>query len=253
LQLRNVIAGITNYSNYELLLYGLVISFVVIVVRFMWVVPAAMLPRWLSKRIRETEPFDPRNMVVFGWAGMRGVVSMAAALAIPLTMPGGEAFPHRNLVIFLTFCVILSTLVVLGLTLPWAIRRLKLKPHSMVAEEYVVRNQVVSAAIDHIEANMATAPGELLHNIKSKYEVKYNRLQKTDLPANYFGKGKTLAGNIFNEYSQLQIDLLKIERRVIQQMHRKGNASEEILRKMERELDLEETRLRLEIYDSHYG
>ncbi len=73
------------------------------------------------------------------------------------------------------------------------------------------------------------------------------------MPANYFGKGKTLAGNIFNEFTQLQIDLLKVERRTIKQMHRKGNASEEILRKMERELDLEETRLRLEIYDGNYG
>ena len=250
LQLRNVIAGITKYSNYELLLYGLVISFVVIVVRFMWVVPAALLPRWLSKRIRESEPFDPRNMVVFGWAGMRGVVSMAAALAIPLTLPGGEAFPHRNLVIFLTFCVILSTLVVLGLTLPWIIRRLKLKPHSMVAEEYVVRNQVVSAAIDHIEANMATAPGELLHNIKSKYEVKYNRLQRTELPANYFGQGKILPGTVFNDFSKMQMDLINVERDEIQKLHVKGHASEAILRKIERELDLEATRLQMEMYEA---
>src|SRR5678815_6089804 len=145
-------------------------------------------------------------MVVFGWSGMRGVVSMAAALAIPLTLPTGAGFPHRNLVIYLTFCVILSTLVLLGLTLPWIIRRLKIKPHSMVAEEYLVRNQVVSAAIDHIESHMATAPGELLHNIKSKYEVKYNRLQRTELPANYFGQGKTLPGGIFNEFSKMQMD-----------------------------------------------
>ena len=201
----------------------------------------------LRKRIR-AEPFDARNMVVFGWAGMRGVVSMAAALAIPLTLPSGVAFPHRNLVIFLTFCVILSTLVLLGLTLPWVIRKLKIKPHSMAAEEYDTRTAVVSHAITHIEENLSLIQDELLHNIKSKYEVKYNRLQKTDLPSNYFGKGKTLDGNVFNQFTQLQIDLLNVERDSLEKLHRSGKTAEEVLRKIERELDLEETRLRMEMY-----
>jgi CPA1 family monovalent cation:H+ antiporter len=247
LQLRSVMQGISNYPAGELVLYGLMISAVVIIVRFVWVVPAALLPRWLSKRIRQTESFDPRNMVVFGWAGMRGVVSMAAALALPLTMADGTAFRHRNLIIYLAFCVILSTLVVLGLTLPWIIRKLKIEPYSPVAEEYEVRTQVASNLIVHIEENLSLLQEELLHNIKSKYEVKYNRLQRTDLPANYFGKGQTLAGNIFNEFTQLQIDLIAIERENLQKMHRNGEASEEVLRKIERELDLEETRLQMEI------
>jgi len=226
-----------------------VISFVVIIIRFIWIVPAAMIPRWLSKRIRESEPFDPRNMVVFGWAGMRGVVSMAAALALPFALPDGTAFPHRNLIIFLSFCVILATLVALGLTLPLVIKLLKLKPYNMVAEEYLIRNMVVRAAITHIEENLGTAPGELLHNIKSKYEVKYNRLQRTELPANYFGGGKTLPGTVFNEFSRMQVELIAIERKEIELLHRNGNASEEILRKIEHELDLEESRLQLEMYE----
>jgi len=249
LQLRGVMSGITDYSSMELLFYGAVISFVVIIIRFIWIVPAAMIPRWLSKRIRESEPFDPRNMVVFGWAGMRGVVSMAAALALPFALPDGTAFPHRNLIIFLSFCVILATLVALGLTLPLVIKLLKLKPYNMVAEEYLIRNMVVRAAITHIEENLGTAPGELLHNIKSKYEVKYNRLQRTELPANYFGGGKTLPGTVFNEFSRMQVELIAIERKEIELLHRNGNASEEILRKIEHELDLEESRLQLEMYE----
>lgn len=248
LQLRGVAEGIRDYAVSSLALYGLVISFVVIAVRFVWVVPAALLPRWLSRRIRETEPFDPRNMVVFGWAGMRGVVSMAAALALPLTLADGTAFPHRNLIIYLSFCVILSTLVLLGLTLPWVIRKMKLQPHSVVAEEYEVRTKIVTAAINHIEENLSLVPDELLHNLKSKYEVKYNRLQKTDLPANYFGKGQALPGTIFNEFSKVQMELIGVERKELQQLHRFGKASEEILRKVERELDLEETRLQMEMY-----
>jgi Na+/H+ antiporter len=250
LQLRSVMKGIADYSTVDLIIYGLVISFVVIAVRFVWIVPAALLPRWLSKRLREKEPFDPRNMVVFGWAGMRGVVSMAAALALPLTLPGGNEFPHRNLVIYLSFCVILSTLVLLGLTLPWIIRIMKLKPHSIVAEEYEVRTQIVSNAISYIEDNLSLSAEELLNNIKSKYEVKYNRLQKTELPANYFGKGNVLPGRIFNEFSKMQIDLIAVERKSIQQLHKSGKASEEILRKIERELDFEETRLQMEMYES---
>ena len=248
LQLRNVIKGIHDYSTSELLLYGAVLSFVVIIIRFIWVVPAAMLPRFLSKRIREKESFDPRNMVVFGWAGMRGVVSMAAALALPLTFKDGSEFPNRNLIIYLTFCVILSTLVLLGLTLPWIIKKLKLPRHSIAAEEYDVRTTVVSQTIVHIEENLSLVKDELLNNIKSKYEVKFNRLQRTDLPAGYFGNEKEKKANLFNEFTQLQIDLINIERNILQQLHIGGKASEEILRKIERELDLEETRLQLEIY-----
>jgi len=107
---------------------------------------------------------------------------------------------------------------------------------------------VVSSVISHIEENLSLVSDELLHNIKSKYEVKYNRLQKTDLPANYFGKGQKLPGNIFNEFSKMQIDLIGIERKELEKLHRHGKASEEILRKIERELDLEETRLQLEMY-----
>jgi CPA1 family monovalent cation:H+ antiporter len=249
LQLRQIMDGIGDYSTPSLVLWGVSISLVVIVIRFLWVVPATMLPRYFSKRIRTTETFNPRNLVVFGWAGMRGVVSMAAALALPLTLADGSAFPHRNLVIYLTFCVILSTLVILGLTLPWIIKLLKIEPYSIFAEEYEVRNQVVSQTIAHIEENLSLLQDDLLRNIKSKYEVKYNRLQKTDLPANYFGKGETLATNIFNEYTQLQIDLVNVERQKIEKLHRDGSANEEILRKIEKELDLEETRLNMDMYE----
>lgn len=253
LQLRSVMQGISSYPWQTLAVSALVLSFVVIIVRFIWIIPAALIPRALSKRIRKKEPFDGRNLAIFGWTGMRGVVSMAAALGLPMVIAGDKKFENRELIIYLSFCIILVTLVLLGGTLKWIIRKLKIEPYSLVGEEYEVRNTVVTTAISYIEDNLSLVQEDLLDNIKSKYEVKYNRLQKTDLPANYFGKGKTLAGNIFNEYSQLQIDLLTVERQAIKLMHRKGKASEEILRKIERELDLEETRLKLEVYDSNYG
>jgi Na+/H+ antiporter len=246
LQLRSVVTGISDYPLSSLVWYGISISLVVILIRFLSVLPAEFLPNVFSKR---SAKIDSRNMVVFGWAGMRGVVSMAAALALPLTLVDGSAFPHRNLIIYLTFCVILSTLLLLGFTLPWIIRKLKLEPHSIVAEEYEVRTEVVTTAINHIEGTLSLAPDELLKNIKSKYEVKYNRLQKTDLPSSYFGEGKTLPGRIFNEFTQMQIDLISVERSTLNSLHRQGRASEEIIRKLERELDLEETRLNMELYN----
>ena len=246
LQLRSVIQGIGNYPASALALYGIVISLVVILVRFVWISPRFLVPS-LRREMRK-DGMDPGNFLVFSWAGMRGVVSMAAALALPLTLSDNTPFPNRNLIIFLTFCVIVSTLVFLGVTLPWFVKKLKLPKYSIEAEEYEVRNHVATETITHIEENLSLIHDTLLNNIKSKYEVKYNRLQKTDLPANYFGNGNTLGGNVFNEYTQLQIDMIAVERKTLDKMHREGKASEEILRKIEKELDLEETRLKMEMY-----
>ena len=251
LQLKSVIKGIEMYSSGELIFYGLLISFAVIIVRFLFVIPAAFIPRIVSRRIREKEAFDFRNVIIVGWAGMRGVVSIAAALAIPLVLPDGRPFPLRNLIIYLTFCVILFTLLLLGLTLPWLIRKLKIEPYSIAAEEYDVRMLVVNNTIQYIEGNLSLINENLLRDIKTKYEIKYNRLQKTDLPAGYLGNEKdgTVPLNVFNEFSKLQIKVIATERNTLEQLHKEGKASEEVLHKIERELDLEETRLRMEIYE----
>ena len=248
LQLHSVMDGIKDYSGTELAWYGLAISAVVIIIRFIWIIPGSLIPS-MSKRINAKRHFNLRNLVIFGWSGMRGVVSMAAALSIPLVLPGGAAFPHRNLIIYITFCVILTTLILLGFSLPWVIKKLKIEPYSIAAEEYDIRMKVVNNTIQHIEENLSLVNGELLNNIKSKYEVKYNRLQKTDLPAGYFGSEATSVANIFNEYSKLQIDLISVERKTLKQLRRTGEASDEIVRKIEKELDLEETRLQMDMYE----
>ena len=222
LQLREVLKGLDEYSTWELVEYGLAVSGAVILIRFIWIIPPFTIPSMLE-RINKKKKFDKRNLVVFGWSGMRGVVSMAAALSVPLLTPAGTSFPHRNLIIYLTFCVILTTLVLLGLTLPFAIKKLKLERYSIAEEEYNVRTKVVSDTIRHIEENISLDNNELLNNIKSKYEIKYNRLQKTDLPANYFGQEVVQQPiNVFNEFSQLQIDLISVERQTLKQLHRAG-------------------------------
>ena len=251
LQLRYVMDEIGDgYTPFELAYYGIVICLVALIIRFLWVVPAALLPRMISKRIRETEYYDRRNLLVFTWAGIRGVVSMAAALAIPLLLKDGTAFPHRSLIIFLTFCVIVFTAVGQGLTLPWLIRKLKLPRYSILAEEYEVRMQILSRAISHIEENLSLIDQDMLARLKSKYELRFNRLQRTDLPANYFeGEKPKTPEQIFNEFIQLQIELIRVEREMLNQLHTNGKAKLEVIRKIERELDLEEERLRMELFE----
>lgn len=260
LQLPRALQGLEAIPFGTLLWYGLAVSLVVVLVRFIWVVPASLIPRALSKKIREKEFFDIRYTAVFGWAGMRGVVSMAAALAIPLTVAGNTPFPNRNLIIFLTFCVVVFTLVVLGLTLPWLIRRLKLPAYSPLAEEYETRMHVVGGSIAHIEDNFALVNDSILARIKDKYEIKYRRLQHTDLPlkpANTDVSSNsenvetvlTTPRQLFNEFVTLQIELLEVERDIAKNLRKQGKASDEIVRKIERELDLEEARLRMDLLE----
>ena len=246
LQLKTIMEGISSYSTGHLIFYGILISAVVIITRFMYMLPTALLPRYLSKKIRK-EPFDKRYMFIVGWTGIRGVISLAAALSLPILLPDGSAFPARSLIIYLTFCVILVTLLLLGLPLPWIIRKLKIQTYSIVAEEYEVRTAILNATIDHIDQNIEKVREEFREKIKRKYDYKLQRIQKTDLPPGYFGNVKPTMTpeNIFNQYSQLEVKIINVERRLLEDMYHKGKASEEIVRKIERELDLEEGRLAL--------
>jgi CPA1 family monovalent cation:H+ antiporter len=110
LQLPVILEGLRGFTSGELLLYGAPVSLAVIVVRVLWVFPATYLPRMVFRSIRERDPAPPwRNVAVISWAGMRGVISLAAALALPFETETGAAFPERDLILFLTFAVILAT------------------------------------------------------------------------------------------------------------------------------------------------
>ncbi len=238
---------VTTHGTLILIKYGLLVSLTVIVVRFIWVLPASFRPKFLFKKKDERDLLDRRNLIVIGWSGMRGVVSMAIALSIPLTMPSGALFPNRNLIIFLTFCVIIVTLVAQGLTLPWVIRKLKIPKHSLLAEEYEVRSQVISEVMVHIENNLQDIDHVVLSRIRNSYQNRFERLQHTELPRAEWATSDNRALRVFNQFTQVQLDIIEVERKVINQLHRKGTVSEEILRKLESELDIEETRLQMEM------
>lgn len=241
LQLPQVMTNIEAYSLTDMLKYGLIVSAAVIVGRIIWVYPAAYIPRWISRGIREREPTTLGLVTIVAWSGMRGVVSLAAALALPLTVIGGEPFPNRDLIIFLTFCVIFSTLVLQGLTLRPIICWLGLQSDSREqVHENDVRVKMASSIIEHIEENYSLALSEdALNQIKTKYEIRIQRVRKDEIR-------RRLNDEEIIEFYRIQQELLYFERRLLLEMRRTGEISDDAMRRIEYELDLEETRLMLD-------
>src|SRR5215203_5167237 len=153
LQLPSVLEGISGREAGTLIWWGLMVSAVVIVTRLVWVFVLTYLPRYLSRQLLKRDPYPGwRNISVLAWSGMRGAVSLAAALAIPFTTASGYPFPERDLIIFLTFCVILATLVLQGLSLPALIRALKVEDDgSGEKEEAKARLKIAQAAVARID------------------------------------------------------------------------------------------------------
>ncbi|HEY4337522.1 MAG TPA: Na+/H+ antiporter [Puia sp.] len=244
LQLPGIVRGLGEYSLGMAIGYGIWISVLTIVVRMLWVYPGAFCPRILSKRIRMREP-NPgwQSIFVIGWAGMRGVVSLASALAIPIALPGGEAFPHRNMILFITFCVILSTLVVQGLSLPLIIKWLKLETKENREEERLeIRLRMANAIVDHINTHYEKEANsiEAFTRLKSRYE-RMSAITSSRLKME--GEG-TSSAKFLPQYRRLLIELVDVQRQELSRMRRDNQFSEEILRNKETELDLEEARYR---------
>ena len=153
LQLRPILDSLHGRSTGSLLADGAIVSAAVILTRLDLDLPGDLPPARLSKRIRERDPYPPwQYPALIGWAGLRGAVSLAAALALPLTIDGGEPFPQRSYVIYLAFCVILATLVLQGLTLPAVIRLLRLEDDGLSdKEETKARIHAAEAALGRLE------------------------------------------------------------------------------------------------------
>ncbi|MBX2946708.1 MAG: Na+/H+ antiporter [Cyclobacteriaceae bacterium] len=243
LQLPYVLDAIQKFSLSDLILYGLMISGAVILVRIIWVYPGAYIPRWLSKEIRERETStNVKTVTIVAWSGIRGVVSLAAAMALPLTVANDSPFPNRDLIIFLTFSVIFATLVLQGLSLRPLIKWLGLKPDNQVAkDEEEARLRIASGLIEHIEENYSLIGDDLLPIIKSKYEIRIQRIRKDQ-------SKQKLDDETVQAFLRIQRELVEAERKMVYLLRKEGKISEEVLRKIDYELDLEETRL---ILDNH--
>lgn len=238
MQMSDVVTSlIGRYSVTELLRIGLFVSTVAIGVRFVWVYPVAYLPRWLSGSLREQEP-EPRKRELFiiSWCGMRGIVSLAAALALPLTLPGGEAFPHRDLIIFLTFFVIAATLVGQGLTLTPLIRKLQVgSDWSLHDEQRQVRAAMSAAALAAIDQTLAaeSAPAEWADQLRAEI---------TDRIALAAPDGLELTPRA-ELMKRLRSAAIQAERRELIRLWRENEISDEVMHHLEEILDYQEAHL----------
>jgi CPA1 family monovalent cation:H+ antiporter len=216
----------------------------VILVRILWVFPATYLPRLLFKNLRATDPCPSwRHVTIVAWTGMRGVVSLAAALALPLEIQNGSPFPGRDLILFLTFIVILATLVVQGLSLPLLIRWLGIEDDGSVEkEEREARLKANQAALDRLNeiAKDAPAKTDALQRLRIEYE---DRIRQLEAAAT---KSAGFPLRLFSsEYERLSYEALQGERRTILRLRNTDIISDEVLRRIQRDIDLAEARLRL--------
>jgi CPA1 family monovalent cation:H+ antiporter len=240
LQLREVVAALGGRSVTGLLADALLLNLVVVVLRPLWVFPAAWLPSRLSARLRERDPWPGwRPTAVIAWAGMRGVVSLALALAVPRQVEGGGPFPERELVVFLAFSVIVVTLVGQGLTLPAVVTRLGLaRPDDERArEESDAGTRVAEAALarlDELEDEIGAVPPELVDRLRLRYQTRAEVLSRR--PDG--GADDGLAA-----YQRLARELLRAQHEELRRLQREERLSPGVVAKVRHDLDAEESRL----------
>jgi CPA1 family monovalent cation:H+ antiporter len=245
LQLPYVLAAIRSYSMKQLLLYGATFSALLILLRLLWMYPGARLGYWIRTRVLHQDYPRPSvgGIFVLGWTGMRGVVALAAAMSLPERLSDGSPFPQRNLIIFLTFSVILVTLVLQGLTLPSVIRMLGLAGSSSADfESREARRIMMRAALQWLEqARIQDVPelAPFYNDLKQHYEHRLQRLEEKG------GEGKESLQH-YARFLDLNLDLLRAERETALSLRAAGRISDETLHQIERELDLRVSELTLD-------
>ena len=241
LQLPSIRASIQDYSLPRLLIDGAIFSALLILLRLIWIFPGARLAWVIRTRIEHQNERRPRARQVFvvGWTGMRGVVSLAAALALPTLLADGRSFPERNVIIFLTFCAIFVTLVLQGLTLPHVIRALGLSGAAGPnCEELEARRIVIEAAASHLEdarRKDTAESGPIYDDLIQHYRQRLASVQTGDRSA--------ADAASHDRYLDLSLEALRVERRTAIRLRDEGRINDEVLRRLERELDLTESKI----------
>jgi CPA1 family monovalent cation:H+ antiporter len=236
LQLPRVLADLGERPALELALLAVAVAATVILVRLLWVFPATYIPRWIVPGLATRDPAPaPAAVLVLGWAGMRGAVSLAAALALSTSPP----FPERDLLIFLTFVTIIATLVGQGLTLPLLIRRVGVGDDgSAEHEELHAREAATEAALGRLDELVTEIPGhvELIDQLRDRYRHR----------ADHYSHGhedeEVPEDQEERDHEAIRRAVLAAERLAILELRDRGVISDEAQRRVERDLDLEELR-----------
>jgi Na+/H+ antiporter len=243
LQLRQILTAIRGLDLGALIRDGAIFSALLILLRLFWNYPGAYFAWFLRTRLlRQNEPRPPaRAIFVVGWTGMRGVVSLAAALALPVVVADGSPFPRRNLILFFTFNVIVVTLVLQGITLPPLIRLLGLAgaagPDCEEREARRIVTEAVLARLQEVKERDSKEVGGYYDEIAQHYRQRLVSLQET-------AAGKQETADL-DRYTELSREMLEVERQTAVRLRDEGRINDEVLRRIERELDLTESRYTL--------
>ncbi len=245
LQGRVVLDALQSRSWNQLLLYAVAISLVAIVVRFIWVFPATYIPRWTSASLRQRDPAPPwQHPFMISFTGIRGVVSLAAALSIPFVIGADQPFPDRSLILFLTFMVIVVTLVLQGPTLPALVRALGLadsgskEQQQRAQREAQARVEAARAALDRLQ-QLSADHGVPPDHAQQIGKLQLERVKRLENQRDHEGDDRATA-----RLDRVELALVQAERDHINRMLRGGQISDDIRRQIERDLDLREEAIR---------
>ncbi|ANE51442.1 Na+/H+ antiporter [Flavisolibacter tropicus] len=248
LQLPTIVRQLGDISIIRAIGYGLIISLVLIVARLLCTFGASVFTRVMSHFITVADA-NPgwRGPVVIGWAGMRGVVSLAAALSIPLLINEGQPFPYRNLILFITFIVILVTLVFQGLTLPFVIRKVRLKDKFTTIpereQEAIIQKKVAQTSIQYLETKHGKeqVANEHFQNLLGRMQLEFNFFQQS--------LNGSSPGNARQDFQRIYLELLEHQRLALNEMNHRAEFDEDLIRKYLSLIDLEELKLREKFKD----
>lgn len=250
LQLPSVAQQLGGTSLGKAIWYGLAISLVLIIARFICTFGASVFTRFMSRFIKVADA-NPgfKGPIILGWAGMRGVVSLAMALSIPLFIKG-QAFPYRNLILFITFIVILVTLVLQGLTLPWVIRKVNIeeRPNVIPAQEQemIIQKKIAKASLQLLEEKYdgERKQNEHLANLFSRLQLDINFFQQD------FKELANAGDNTLGDYQRIYLELLERQRQLLADMNRRDEFDEDLIRKYLALIDMEEFKIREKLQES---
>ena len=247
LQLGAMIGDIGGRSPWELAGYGALISLLVIVVRLVWVYGLTWMRRRLRRRLGREPVAGWSEITLVAWSGMRGAVSLAAALAIPLETESGAPFPERDLVIFLAFCVIFATLVGQGLVLPALVRALEIEDDGLDADEELnARLEIAFSALDRIDQleEAEWVRPQTVERTRNLYDYRRRRFssridgaQPDDQQDEFDYEGRADA------YRRFMGEVIGAQRDTLRRLRDEGRVTDEVRRRVEYDLDLEEARL----------
>jgi monovalent cation/hydrogen antiporter len=240
LQLPVIVDALSGYSASRLLAYAAAVALAVVAARFLWVVPGTYVTAWTRRKKRPIS--NPgRASIIIGWSGMRGAVSLAAALALPLTTDAGSAFPDRELVIFLTFGVILASLVVQGLSFPALLKLIGLEDEGRTEkEENKARIYATEAALARLDelADEDWVRDDTLERVRAMFNFRRQRFRSRFDPES---DGQIESRSL--DYQRLLRELLIAERDAVFDLRRQRRIDDLVMRRVIRDLDLEEARL----------